>query len=122
MFTRGASGPTIACNLLSANSIDIARVNSIAAKKPTIVLVNFSRPWTLEELSDRASQTLMGTFGTTQDAVLDIISGKFNPVGRLPFAIPSSEEAVQNNQEDVPGNLEPEGYALFECGYGLNYL
>lgn len=121
MFSIGSKGAIEMSNLLSANAIDVKYVNTLIQKKPTIVLVNFSRPWTLEEIESQQLHTLLATFGTTQDAVLDVLTGQFNPSGKLPFAIPASQQAVENNQEDVPGNLEPEGYALFRCGFGLSY-
>jgi beta-glucosidase len=39
----------------------------------------------------------------------------------LPISIPTSMNAVENNQSDVPGYMEPEGYALYKFGDGLSY-
>lgn len=39
----------------------------------------------------------------------------------MPFSTPVSDEAVENNKEDVPGYLEGEGYALFNCDEGMSY-
>jgi beta-glucosidase len=39
----------------------------------------------------------------------------------MPFATPRSDAAVEGNMEDVPGYLEPEGYALFKYDEGLSY-
>lgn len=55
------------------------------------------------------------------DTLPDVVSGKFNPTGKLPVTLPVSNEAVTNNKEDLPGYLEPEGYALFNYGEGLSY-
>jgi beta-glucosidase len=62
------------------------------------------------------------TFGTTADALLDVITGKFNPSGKMPFSTPVSDEAVTNQKEDVPGYVEGEGYALFNYDEGLGYI
>ena len=64
---------------------------------------------------------MLATFGTSHEAVLDIVTGKFNPSGRMPFATPISEEAAQNQKPDVPGNMEGPGYALFKFDEGVKF-
>ena len=96
-------------------------INTVAGRKPTVVAVNCSRPWVLSELQGGASKAWIATFGTTLPALLDVVTGKFNPVGKMPFGLPSSQEAVENNKEDVPSAMEAEGYALIPCGAGLSY-
>ncbi len=39
----------------------------------------------------------------------------------MPFSTSVSDDAVMNQQEDVPGYLEGEGYALFNYDEGLSY-
>ena len=41
-------------------------------------------------------------FDALDNALMDVVFGKFNPIGKLPFEIPSSMEAVRNQLEDVP--------------------
>lgn len=106
---------------LSKNKIDVARVNEIINSKPTIVAINFTNPWVIDEIDKGKTKSIIATFGTTQDALLDIVSGAFKPSGKLPFTIPASEKAVAENKSDVPGFMEPEGYALFKFGHGLSY-
>lgn len=106
---------------LSKNKIDVAHVNEIINSKPTIVAVNFTNPWVIDEIDKGKTKSIIATFGTTQDALLDIVSGAFKPTGKLPFTIPASEKAVAENKSDVPGFMEPEGYALFKFGHGLSY-
>jgi len=120
-FLGGGGGAAPISNLLSENSMDIGYINSLAEKKPATVIINCSRPWVLSELSENASRSWMATFGTTLPAVLDVLTGKFNPSGKMPFGLPSSQEAVENNLEDLPSSMEAEGYALIECGSGLSY-
>ena len=106
--------------LLSKNMIDVAYVNRIASTKPTAIVVNFSKPFVISEI-DRNASTLLATFGTTYSALIDVITGKFNPAGKMPFTIPVSQQAAVDNLEDVPGTLEKEGYALFRSGEGISY-
>lgn len=105
---------------LSKNKIDVAHVNELINSKPTIVAINFSNPWVIDEIDKGNAKTILATFGTTQDALLDVVSGAFNPTGKLPFTIPISQKAVEENQSDVPGFMKP-NYALFKFGDGLNY-
>jgi beta-glucosidase len=120
-FLGGAAGDAPISNLLSANNIDVRYINATAARKPVVVAVNCSKPWVLSELQGGAAKTWVATFGTTLPALMDVVTGKFNPVGKMPFGMPSSQEAVENNKEDVPSFQEAEGYALIPCGAGLSY-
>ena len=100
-------------------------INKITVTKPTVLVINYTNPWVINEIyNDRTKKNIKGilaTFGTTSDALLDVITGKFNPTGKMPFSTPVSDEAVENQKEDAPGYLEGEGYALFNYDEGLSY-
>jgi beta-glucosidase len=106
---------------LSSNKIDVGYVNKIKALKPTVVAINFSNPWVISEIETEKTPSVLATFGTTLDALLDVLTGKFNPSGKLPFTIPVSKEAVENNLSDLPGYKEAGNYSLFKFGDGLKY-
>ena len=108
-------------NRLSKNSVNVGYIRKLTASRPSAVVINFSKPWVINEIDDNNLNTLIATFGTTQTALLDIITGRFNPTGKMPFAIPVSQRAVENNMEDVPGEMEQEGYSVFSFGEGLTY-
>jgi len=72
-----------------------------------VIAINFSNLWIISEIDNGDIKTLLATFGTTTDALLDVISGKFRPTFKMPFSIPASREAVLKNKADVPGYLEP---------------
>ena len=57
-------------------------------------------------------------FDALDNALLDVVFGKFNPSGKLTFEIPSSMDAVRKQLEDVPFDSEN---PAFEFGYGLSY-
>ncbi len=86
-------------------------------KVPTILNVYLDRPAVMPELADK-SAALLVNFGATDDALLDVIFGRFNPSGKLPIELPSSMEAVRNQKEDVPYDS---GNPLFPFGFGLSY-
>src|SRR5690606_7844204 len=102
---------------LSKNAVDVDYINSLTAKKPTILAVNYTNPWVIDEIYNKDSEKnikgVFATFGTSTDALLDVITGKFNPSGKMPFSTPVSEDKAQNQKSDVPGYLEGPGYSLF---------
>jgi len=110
---------------LSKCGIDVSYVNVLTEKKPAVLVVNYTNPWVINEVYNDKTKNIKGvlaTFGTTTDALLDVITGNFNPSGKMPFSTPVSDLAVENQKEDVPGYLEGDGYALFNYKEGLSYL
>lgn len=105
---------------LSANRINVQHVNELINSKPTVVAINYSNPWVIEEI-DFAKASVIATFGTTQDALLDVVRGAFNPTGKMPFTTPKNMQVVIDNKSDVPGFMEGEGYGLFKFGEGISY-
>jgi beta-glucosidase len=120
----GSTGAPISLSL-SKCSVDVSYVNKLSADKPTILVVNYTNPWVINEIFNDQTKgnikAVLATFGTTPDALLDVVTGRYNPTGKMPFSTPVSDEAVTNQKEDVPGYLEGKGYALFNCGQGLSY-
>ncbi|MFV5689324.1 glycoside hydrolase family 3 protein [Flavobacterium sp. ZT3R25] len=106
---------------LSDNKIDVAYINEVTSSKPTVVVINYSNPWVINEIDTKNLKTVLATFGTSSDALLDVLTGKYNPTGKMPFTTPKSRQAVLDNQSDVPGYLKPAGYALFKFNEGLEY-
>jgi beta-glucosidase len=110
---------------LSKNGVDVPYINSLIAKKPTILAVNYSNPWVISEIYNDSVKgnvkAVLATFGSTPEAILDIVSGKWKPTAKMPFTTPISEEAAQTQLSDVPGYLKGSGYALFKYNEGLTY-
>ncbi len=110
---------------LSKNAVNVGYVQKLTAQKPTILAINYTNPWVIDEVYNSSTQNqfkgILATFGTTPEALLDIITGKFKPTGKMPFTTPLSEQAVTNQKEDVPGYMEGSGYALFKYDEGLTY-
>ena len=93
------------------------RILNILNQVPAIVDIYLERPAVIPEIAQN-SAALLGNFGASDEAVLDIIFGKFEPQGKLPFELPCSIEAVRKQKEDVPHDSEN---PLFPFGYGLGY-
>ena len=85
--------------------------------KPTIVALYLDRPYVIPEIA-REAAALVGHFGVSDAALLDVVTGAAVPSGKLPFEMPSSMDAVRSQKEDVPyDSVAP----LFRFGHGLTY-
>lgn len=94
-----------------------ARILAILSQRPTIVVMHLDRPAVIPEITESCA-ALLGEFGADDKAVLDVIFGHFNPSGKLPFELPRSMAAVQQQKPDLPyDSANP----LFPFGHGLGY-
>jgi beta-glucosidase len=89
----------------------------LISKKPSIVVVNLDRAAILTDISE-ASGALLADFGLSDEVLNQLLFGELSPEGKLPFELPSSWEAVENQHEDVPYDSKD---PLYEFGYGLTY-
>ena len=92
-------------------------VRALMQKKPTIIVLQFDSPYVIPELANE-SAALLATFGVSDEALFDVLMGKFNPTGKLPFELPVSMEAVREQLEDLPYDSKA---PLFKFGAGLSY-
>ncbi|MFZ9686675.1 MAG: glycoside hydrolase family 3 N-terminal domain-containing protein [Chitinophagaceae bacterium] len=110
---------------LSKNAVDVNYINQLTSKKQTVLVVNYTNPWVIDEIyNDQTKKNIkavLATFGTKPDALMDIITGKFKPTGKMPFTTPVSEEQAQKQLSDVPGYLKGKQYGLFWYNEGLGY-
>lgn len=92
-------------------------IKQISAKVPTIVTVYLDRPAILTGLAAMSS-ALVANFGVSDAALLDVLTGKCRPAGKLPFELPSSMQAVEAQKSDVPYDSEK---PLYKFGFGRTY-
>ncbi|KAJ5506351.1 Glycoside hydrolase superfamily [Penicillium expansum] len=83
----------------------------------TIVDIHLDRPAVIPEIS-KATNALLVNYGASDEAFLDVIFGVAQPEGKLPFDLPSSEEAVRSSRSDVPYDTRN---PIFRFGDGLQY-
>lgn len=94
------------------------RILTILAKIPTVVAIHLDRPAVIPEIAEQCA-ALLGEFGASDDAVLDVVFGGFAPSGKLPFELPASMDAVLRQKSDMPyDSVNP----VFPFGHGLSYL
>ncbi len=84
---------------------------------PTVVDVYLDRSAIITSFAE-AADSLVVNFGASADAFVQILSGEAEPIGTLPFDLPSSMAAVEASRPDVPfDTTDP----LFSFGYGLRW-
>ncbi len=93
---------------------DANRIPEIADKVhanggKVIVEVNFTLAWEVGRVEPYADAFLAG-FDTLPEAIMDVITGKFAPTGRMPITLPRGDEVLAVNADgvcispnDVPG-------------------
>ena len=101
------------------NESELTTVAKLAATgKPVVVLVHMERPGILTELVELRPQiAILAHFGSSDGAILDVVTGRVAPKGRLPFDIPRNAASVDDQKEDVPFDLKD---PLFHFGFGLD--
>ena len=83
--------------------------------KPTLTVMNLERPAIFPNINE-ASKALIADFDCSDEIIMELIFGKFQPSGTLPFEIPSSLKAVEQQKEDVPYDSEN---PLYPFGTGM---
>ncbi|MGO1583418.1 MAG: glycoside hydrolase family 3 N-terminal domain-containing protein, partial [Actinomycetaceae bacterium] len=87
-----------------------------------ILQVYFRQPYVLDEESGlRDAGAILAGFGTTDTALMDVLTGEHAPQGRMPFALAGTPEAIIEQDTDAPGYDETTDGALYEFGHGLTY-
>lgn len=90
---------------------------AVATSKPVVVVMSMERPAVLAEFIDSVPG-MIATFGSGDDALADVLTGAFDPTGKLPFALPADAASVEQQAEDVPFDFARTAYPF---GFGLSY-
>lgn len=64
--------------------------------------IAISNPWILTNLEPYCDG-LIGIFGTSLAAQLDVLTGVYNPTGKLPVTMVSSNEVIAVNEQEIDG-------------------
>ena len=103
----------------------LADIQAIASEiggwDKVVLSIYFRAPYVMDDASGlKNAGAIMATFGVLDKAMMEIVSGNFTPQGKLPFALPKTLQAVQDQRSDFPGYGETADGALYEFGYGMN--
>ncbi len=99
-----------------------AIMNEIGDPKKVVLSIYFRAPYVMDDNSDlKNAGAIVATFGVGDKAMMEVVSGKFKPQGKMPFALPKTLKAVEEQKTDVPGYDETTDGALYKFGYGITY-
>ena len=101
----------------------VIEARRVMVDKPVIVAVSVLRPFVPAEIEPYADGLLVA-INVQHQAVLEIISGRFEPQGLLPMQLPASMAAVEEQCEDRPHDMEcyrdSEGN-VYDFAFGMNW-
>lgn len=125
-----------------SNISRVEKLSNIAHKTggKLVVSVNSTMPWLLSNVEIKAD-ALLSHFETFFEAQFEVITGKVNPIGKLPFTFPKDESVIAVDESgkcaspnDVPGYdkdkymVDGMTYAyidndgnVYKLGHGLTY-
>ena len=99
------------------DNAEYAQLLKISAKVPVVTTVYLDRPAILGNVA-QASRALVANFGVSDQALLDVLTGKQALEGKLPFELPSSMAAVEAQQS---GKAADSQSPLYPLHFGLTY-
>ena len=99
---------------------EAAVMKEIGDPKKVVLCIYFRQPYVLDEESGvKNAGGLVATFGVSDEALMDVLTGRAKPQGKLPFALARTLAAIEANDPDAPGY--PAKDTLFPFGFGLDY-
>ena len=102
------------------NLATIQAIMREAGPKNTILVIYFRHPYVLDKASGILDAgAILANFGISEPALMDVLSGKVKPQGRLPFALANNLEAIAKKRPDRAGY--PKADTLYSFGFGLTY-
>ena len=91
--------------------------------KPVVVVIATERPFVPAEIEPWADAILV-TWGVSNKALLDIVSGRVEPYGLLPCQMPADMRTVEQQCEDVPHDMrcyvDADGNT-YDFAFGMNW-
>lgn len=92
-------------------------------KKPVVLVVKASNPTVFSEI-EKSADAILVQMGVQSQAILDIVSGAFEPSALLPFQMPADMKTVEEQKEDVPRDMkcytDTDGNT-YDFAFGLNW-
>lgn len=86
-------------------------VERASAHVPTVLAIFLDRPAVLTNVQGM-SDVILANFGASDTAVLDVLLGRYTARGRLPFELPRSMAAVEEQNPALPDDTDTPLYAF----------
>lgn len=91
--------------------------------KPVIAVVSMGRPMVMAEVEPYVDAIVVA-FSVQNQAVLDVVTGAYEPSGLLPMQLPRDMKTVELQKEDVPFDMDcyvDSDGNTYDFAYGLNW-
>ena len=91
--------------------------------KPVIAVVSMGRPMVMAEVEPYLDAIVVA-FSVQNQAILDVVTGAYEPSGLLPMQLPKDMKTVELQKEDVPFDMDCYVDAdgnTYDFAYGLNW-
>ena len=101
----------------------VKNTKKLMGEKPVVLVVAVDRPFVPSEIEPYADAILI-SFGVCNNALLDVISGAYEPSGLLPCQLPADMKTVEEQCEDLPFDMncyvDADGNS-YDFAFGLNW-
>ena len=91
--------------------------------KPVIVILTMTKP-TIPVEFEKDANAIVANFGVQNQAILDVLTGAYEPSGLLPFQMPANMKTVELQDEDIPHDMMPytdADHHTYDFGFGMNW-
>ena len=89
-----------------------------------VVVIKGKTPFIAEEFESAVDSILVRFNGVGDEAVFEVVSGKFEPYGLLPMQMPANMDTVEAQFEDVPRDMEcyvDSNGNTYDFTFGMNW-
>jgi len=111
---------------VATNEYELDFIMEIAAAAkgiPVVLVVSMQNPMIFSEFESIVDAIVI-SFGTSDAAILEVVSGGHEPNGLLPLQMPLNMAAVERQLEDVPFDMTcyvDSAGNVYDFGFGLNW-
>jgi len=101
----------------------VAAVEASGKDIPVVTMLKAVNPIIPAEF-EAESDAILVSFGTSDQALIEVALGQHEPSGRLPIQFPANMDTVEAQFEDVAKDMTPYTDAngnAYDYGFGLNY-
>lgn len=101
----------------------LCAAENVPEDKPVIVVLDVEKPMIVSEFESQVDSILV-SFSADPKAVLDIVTGKYEPSALLPSQWPADMIAVEKQLEDLPRDMDcykDSAGNVYDFTYGLNW-
>jgi beta-glucosidase len=96
----------------------MAEASAVGAK--VVLSIYFRQPYVLDDASGlKNAGAIVANYGVSDTALMDVLTGKHKPQGKLPWALANKASAIATQDPDAPGYAAAD--TLYPFGHGLTY-